>query len=369
MPVLSRPPSDTTRDQVRRIGTSSKGKLMRYTFSLLCLATTIMACGPATERSVDAEVNVYTHRHYGSDKQLFARFTELTGIAVNVIQAGDDELMARLEAEGQRSPCDVFITADAGRLGLAMRRGLLRPTRSVVLEENIPPSLRDPEGHWFGLTRRARAVAYHKEKVDPASIRNWDDLTAPEWEGRVLVRSAENIYNQSLVAAMIAHHGTETAEDWARGIVRNMARKPVGGDTDQLLAVAEGLGDVAIANSYYIAKIMASDDPAHQKARAVLGVTFPVIAGYGVHVNVSGGGVARHAPHPGAAARLLEFLSGSEAQAIFAQGNMEYPVLDGIPLPAELAAFGTFDPDDLGLEALNEHNRAAAKVLNAAGWR
>lgn len=340
---------------------------IRNTATLLLF--TLLACETPAPSAEATEVNVYTHRHYASDKQLFERFTELTGVRVNVVQAGDDELMARLEAEGRNSPCDVFITADAGRLGLAKNRGLLRPARSQVLEANIPAALRDPEGHWYGLTRRARLVAYHKDKVDGTSIATWDDLTKAEWKGRVLARSAENIYNQSLVAAMIAHQGPDATLAWARGIVGNLARDPVGGDTDQLLAVAEGIGDVAIANSYYIAKLMASEDPAHQKAKAVLRVAFPTIGGHGVHVNVSGGGVAKYAPHPEAAVRLLEFLSGPEAQALFAQGNKEYPVLPDTPWPAELEAFGPFEADGLGLDALNKFNSEASKVLQAAGWR
>ena len=314
-------------------------------------------------------MNVYTHRHYASDKALFEAFTEKTGIVVRVVQAGDDELMARMEAEGKRGPCDVLITADAGRLWQASNRGLLQPVESQVLMENVPAHLRDPEGHWFGLTQRARIVAYHKGRVGTEDLARWEDLTHPRWKGRILVRSSENVYNQSLLAAMVAHNGPEAAQAWASGIVANMARPPKGGDTDQLLALAEGIGDVAIVNSYYVGKVMAGSDPAQAKARSVIGVAFPSLGGHGVHINISGGGVARHAPDREAAIALLEFLSGSEAQRIFAEGNHEYPVKHDVDRSSILTAFGTFPPDTLNMAMLGRHNATALKVLEAAGWR
>lgn len=333
------------------------------------------ACGtpdPASETDRNEkprQVNVYSHRHYDVDRQLFALFTERTGIAVNVIQAGDDELMARLEQEGAKSPADIFITADAGRLGLAKSRGLLQPSKSEILNANIPAHLRDPDGYWYGLTLRARVIAYNKNKVKPEQITTYADLTATKWKGKVLVRSSENVYNQSLLAAMIAHNGADPAEAWAKGIVANMARSPKGGDTDQLLALAEGIGDVAIANSYYIGKLMASDEPEKQKVKELIGVLFPKLGAHGTHVNVSGGGLAKHAPNPEEAMELLEFLSSDAAQKLFAEGNKEYPVKVGVPPSAELAAFGTFTADTLNLEALARFNAEAVKRFDAAGWR
>ncbi len=318
---------------------------------------------------VQREVNIYGHRHYETDKQLFQLFTERTGIKVNMVQAGDDELMARLEAEGAKSPADLLITADAGRLGLATQRGLLQPLRNNVLESNIPSHLRDPQGHWFGLTMRARVIAYNKEKVDPAKIQDYNDLTDPEWKKRLLVRSSENVYNQSLVAAMIERIGTEATEEWARGIVSNMAREPQGGDTDQLLALAEGIGDIAISNSYYIGKIMAGNEPERQRAREVIGVVFPSMGRYGTHVNISGAGITKYAPNKEEAIALLEFLSSDEAQALFADGNKEYPVKKGVQVPVELLSFGTFIPDTLDLAVLARNNAQAVKIMTAAGWR
>lgn len=343
---------------------------------LLALPVLLVACGtpapaPETEATPPAprEVNVYSHRHYDIDQQLFEQFTTKTGIKVNVVQAGGDELMARLEQEGAKSPCDVFITADAGKLGLAKTRGLLQPVRSTTLETNVPAHLRDPQGEWFGLTVRARVIAYDKNKVKPTTIATYADLTKPEWKGKVLVRSSENVYNQSLLAAMIAHQGPEAAEAWARGIVKNMARAPQGGDTDQLLALAEGIGQVAIVNSYYIGKLMASTEPEKEKARTTIGVIFPTMDGLGTHINISGGGVAVHAPHATEAIALLEFLSSDEAQKGFAEGNKEYPVKVGIAPASELAAFGTFTADTLNLEALSRFNAEAVKRFDAAGWR
>ncbi len=342
---------------------------MRLLLALLPVLLVGCASDGPEKTEQPKEVNVYTHRHYDSDKALFEAFTAKTGIAVRVVQAGDDELMARLEAEGNRSPCDVLITADAGRLGLASARGLLQSVKSAKLEAAIPSWLRDPEGQWYALTKRARVLAYRKDRVDPATLGTWDDLTAPRWKGKVLVRSSENVYNQSLVAAMIAHDGAEKAEAWATGVVANMAREPKGGDTDQLLALAEGIGDVAIANSYYIGKLMNSTDPAHQAARERIAVAFPTMGTHGVHVNVSGGGVARHAPHLEAAIALLEFLSETEAQALFSEGNYEYPVKPGVAWSPTLLGFGTFEADTLNMAALGRNNAAAIKVFEAAGWR
>ncbi|MEO8588323.1 MAG: Fe(3+) ABC transporter substrate-binding protein [Flavobacteriales bacterium] len=341
-----------------------------YLFPLLAAA-----CGsPAPEPTPVAPpeqkvVNVYSHRHYDTDKQLFDAFTKKTGITVNLVLADDDEVLARLQAEGDKSPCDLLITSDGGRLGLAKSMGLLQPSKSDVLNANVPAHLRDPEGYWYGLTTRARVVAYNKTKVKPGSIVTYDDLTAAKWKGKVLVRSSENVYNQSLLAAMIAHNGPEAASTWAKGIVKNMARQPEGSDTDQMLALAEGIGDVAIVNSYYAGKLLASTEPEKQKARDVIALMFPSIGTFGTHVNVSGGGVAKNAPHPDEAIALLEFLSGDEAQALFGATNKEYPVKAGVAAPAELVAFGAFKADTLALEALGRLNADAVKILDEAGWR
>ena len=327
-------------------------------------------------------VNVYTHRHYDTDKQLFADFEQKTGIHVNVVMAEDDELLSRLEAEGANGPADVIITADAGRLGLAKQRGFLKPIKDSVLEANVPAHLRDPEGNWFGFTMRARVFAYDRNKVKPEELRTYNDLLSPRFKGQILVRPSENVYNQSLVAAMIAHWGADSAQKWCEGIVANMAREPKGSDTDQLLAIGEGLGSVAIVNSYYIGKLMKSDDPTRQKAKNAIAVALPILhfgsvdqhgnileQMTGTHVNISGGGVATHAKHEKNAIELLRFLSNDASQAAFADGNMEYPVKPGIPASAVLQGFGKLYPDTLDLSMLGKYNADAVKVLTAAGWR
>ncbi|MCC7503154.1 MAG: extracellular solute-binding protein, partial [Flavobacteriales bacterium] len=290
------------------------------------------------------------------------------------------------EAEGQNSPADIIITADAGRLGLARQRGYLKPVKSTILEAAIPAHLRDPEGHWFGFTMRARVFAYDKNKVKPEELRTYADLTKPRFKGKVLVRPADNVYNQSLVAAMVAHDGPEKAQAWCAGVVANMARDPKGSDTDQLLAIGEGQGEVAIVNSYYIGKLLTSTDPARQKAREAITVVMPTLKGIpyydlgdlsmtphldgiGTHVNISGGGVAKHAKHEAEAIKLLEFLVSDEAQRLFAEGNMEFPVKAGIPAAQVLQGFGAFTPDTLDLSELGRNNAAAVKVLEAAGWK
>ena len=248
---------------------------MKQLLPLLTAALLLGACSgneqPATTPDPGpAAVNVYSHRHYDTDKALFERFTRETGIPVNLVMADDDEVLARLEQEGASSPCDLLITSDAGRLGLAAERGLLQPSGDAGLDALVPAHLRDGQGRWYALTMRARVVAYHKDKVDPATIATYDDLTRPDWKGRLLVRSSANIYNQSLVSALVAHEGREKALAWCQGIVANMAREPKGGDTDQMLALAEGQGDVAIVNSYYAGKLLTSDEPEKQAAAQVI---------------------------------------------------------------------------------------------------
>ncbi len=341
----------------------------------------VVACA-APEKKDEKVVNVYTHRHYDTDKQLFTDFEQKTGIKVNVVMAEDDELLSRLEAEGANSPADVIITADAGRLGLAKQRGFLKPIKDSVLEANVPAHLRDPEGNWFGFTMRARVFAYDKNKVKPEELRTYNDLLSPRFKGQILVRPSENVYNQSLVAAMIAHWGSDSAQKWCEGIVANMAREPKGSDTDQLLAIGEGLGTVAIVNSYYIGKLMKSDDPTRQKAKNAIAVALPILdfgsvdqhgnileQMTGTHVNISGGGVATHAKHEKNAIELLRYLSSDASQAAFADGNMEYPVKPGIPPSAVLQGFGKLYPDTLDLSLLGKYNADAVKVLTAAGWR
>lgn len=314
-------------------------------------------------------VNVYSHRHYDADQLLFDRFEELTGIGVQVVTASADELITRLEREGEASPADLLITVDAGRLHRAKERGLLQPVSSSELSSVIPENLRDPEGYWFGLTQRARILAYAKDRVRPEELSTYEALSGPEWAGRVIARSSENIYNLSLLASMIAANGAEVAEEWAAGVVSNMARPPQGNDSDQVLDVAAGVGDVAIVNTYYVARLLNDGDPAARELASGVGVFFPNQDGRGAHVNVSGAGVTAHAPNAENAVRLIEFLVSEEAQAVFAETIFEYPVRPGVPWAETLHSWGRFRPDPLNLQRLGELNSDAVMAFDRAGWR
>jgi iron(III) transport system substrate-binding protein len=341
----------------------------------LVAAAAVAGCGAgevpddrAAARAEAGVVNVYSHRHYDVDRQLFERFTTETGIRVNVVTGSADELITRLETEGARSPADVLITVDAGRLHRARERGLLQPVRSAVLESNIPARLRDREGHWFGLTTRARVIVYARDRVDPAQLSTYEALASEEWRGRVLSRSSENVYNQSLLAAIIAASGEEAARQWASDVARNFARPPAGGDTDQAKAVAAGVGDVALVNTYYVARLGESDDAEERRVFERLGVFFPNQANRGTHINVSGAGVTRHAPNRENAVRLIEFLSGEDAQRLFAEGNQEYPVKPGVPASPTLQSWGEFKADELDLTRLGELNTQAVMIFDRSGW-
>src|SRR5687767_4633911 len=315
------------------------------------------------------EVNVYSHRHYEIDQQLYARFTAETGIRVNAVTGSADELITRLETEGAASPADMLITVDAGRLHRAKEKGLLQPVESAVLQANVPSHLRDRDGQWWGLTKRARVLVYAKDRVKPEEIATYESLAAPRWRGKILVRSSENVYNQSLLAGLIAQAGDSAAVSWARGIAGNLARAPSGGDTDQVKLVAAGTGDVAISNTYYVARLAASADAEERRVYEQLGVVFPNQSDRGTHINVSGAGVTRHAPNRANAIRLLEFLVSDEAQRLYAEGNQEYPVKPGVQPSEALRSWGTFREDTLSLWRLGELNARAVMLFDQAGWK
>ncbi|WP_291781437.1 Fe(3+) ABC transporter substrate-binding protein [Cecembia sp.] len=324
------------------------------------------ACGTGENQE---EVNVYTHRHYEADQKLFDMFTEATGIKVNVVSASADELIQKLELEGANSPADVLITVDAGRLHRAQEKGLLQAINSPTLESNIPAKFRDPEGYWFGLTYRARIFAYSKERVKPEELSSYEALTAPEWKGRVLTRSSENIYNQSLLASIIAHHGAEGAQEWASGLLANMARDPKGSDRDQVKAVASGEGDVAIVNTYYIGIMLNDSNEEERKAAEKIAVFFPNQEDRGTHINISGAGVTKYAPNKENAIKLIEFLSESQSQEFLANINFEYPVNPNTEFSELLKAWGSFKSDNLNLSVLGKNNSEAVMVFDRVGWK
>ena len=315
------------------------------------------------------EVNVYSARKEALILPLLKKFQAETGIGFNLITAKADALLQRIEAEGQSTPADVFITTDAGRLQRARSAGVLQPVDNPVLAARIPENLRDKDNYWFGLSQRARIIFYAKDKVVPAELSTYEALADEKWKHRICIRSSDNIYNQSLVASMIEADGIERTETWARGLVANFARKPAGGDTDQLRAAAAGLCDIAIANTYYFGRLVSSDKEKDQKVATSLGVFWPNQDGRGAHINVSGAGITRYAKHREAAERLLEFLVSAESQSWYAEVNNEYPVVADATIPAMLTSFGQFKGDSLNLTRLGENNRAAVQLMDRAGWR
>jgi len=314
------------------------------------------------------EITLYSHRHYEADELLFRKFTAETGIEVNVVKASADELIERLKAEGENTKADLLMTADAGRLQRAKAAGVLQPITSDKLEERIPEPLRDPEGTWFGFTQRARILAYAKDRVKPADLSTYENLAHPTWRGRILVRSSANIYNQSLLASIIAAHGEEEALAWAKAVRGNMARPPQGSDRDQMRAVAAGLGDVAIVNTYYVGLLLNSSDPKDREVGRSLGIFFPNQDGRGAHVNVSGAGVTKASEHREAAIRFLEFLASDEAQSTFPLATYEYPVVEGVEWSDLQKEWGRFKADSLNLATLGELNEKAVEIFNLAGW-
>lgn len=314
-------------------------------------------------------VNIYSHRHYDVDRRLFAEFSEETGIEVNVVRAGADELIERLAREGSNTPADLIITVDAGRLNRARERGLLQPVSSPRLSRQVPQHLREEQGYWHGLTSRARVVVYHPERARPGELSTYEALADPQWEGRIAVRSSGNIYNVSLLSSLVAHHGVDAAREWAAGVVSNFARPPQGNDRDQIKAVAAGVADVALVNTYYVGLLETSADEAEREVAEQVKIFFPNQSGRGAHINVSGAGVTRYAPNKENAVQLLEFLTGAAAQREFASANFEYPVNPEVAPAERVAAWGEFKADRLNLGSLGEHADEAVAIFDEVGWR
>ncbi|WZL74348.1 Fe(3+) ABC transporter substrate-binding protein [Clostridiaceae bacterium 35-E11] len=314
-------------------------------------------------------VNLYTDRHYDTDQQLYTLFEKETGIKVNVVEGKSDELIERLAREGQDTEADLLITADAGRLHRAKEQELLQTVDSEVLSKNIPTNLRDVDNQWFGLTVRGRVLIYSKDRVNPADLSTYEDLTDPKWKGKILVRSSSNIYNQSLLASLIALNGEEKAKAWAKGIVENMAREPEGNDRDQAKGVVAGVGDIAIMNTYYVGKMLNSSDPEEVKVAEQIGIFFPDQDGNGTHINVSGVGLSKHSKNKENAVQFMEFLSGEKAQKQFAEANFEYPVNPTVEPSDLLKSWGEFKPQSINLSKLGELNQRAVEIFNEIGWK
>ena len=331
----------------------------------------VVLCAASFSTAAQEKVlNLYSSRHYQTDEALYSNFTRQTGIRINRIEAPEDALIERLRNEGAASPADVLVTVDAGRLWRAEQLGLFQPIKSAVLESRIPAHLRHPDGLWFGFSTRARVIVYNKETVRPGEIRSYEDLADPKWKGKVCMRSSSSIYNLSLAAAQISHAGEQKTEEWARGVAGNFARAPKGGDTDQIRAVAAGECAVTLANTYYYARLARSAKPEEREVVAKTGVAWPNQDGRGAHVNISGAGVLKSAPHRAEAVAFLEYLASDQAQRYFAEGNNEFPAVKTATVdnPA-LAALGNFKSDTLNVAALGRNQSAAQKAYDRAGWR
>jgi len=312
-------------------------------------------------------VNVYSARHYDTDIALYDRFTELTGIKINLIEGKSDALTDRILKEGEFSPADMLITVDAGRLWKAQNAGVFQPVNSEVLSERVADNLRDPEGHWYGLSKRARVIAFNIKRGLPDGVHDYEDLANESLRGAVCMRSSGNIYNLSLLGSLIENLGEQAAEQWAAEVVKNFARAPQGNDTAQLRAVASGECGVTIANTYYIARLLGSAEEADKKVMQNLGALFPNQKGRGAHVNVSGAGIAKHAPNRDNAIRFLEYLTSDFAQKLFAEGNNEYPIIGAASGP--VAKLGKFSEDSVNAATFGGNQARAVKVFDRAGWR
>jgi iron(III) transport system substrate-binding protein len=327
-----------------------------------------LALGSGSVCAQEHVLNLYSARHYQTDEALYADFTKQSGIKINRIEGNEDELLERIKNEGANSPADVFLTVDAARLAQADALGLFAPVKSRLLEERIPDHLRAPD--WFAFSTRARVIIYNKAGVSPAEVQTYEDLAHPRLKGKVCVRAGSHPYNLSLGSALIHHLGEQKTEEWARGLVANFARAPKGGDTDQIKAVAAGECGVAISNTYYIVRLMRSAKAEDRKVVESIGVVWPNQKSFGTHINVSGGGMLKTAPHKDAAVKFLEYLASDQAQAYFANGNNEWPVVKSAAVKnPELESLGKFKADSLNVGTLSKDIAQAQKIFDRAGWR
>ena len=343
---------------------------MRYKNLALvgAMLTTMLATAPALAQ--ESVLNLYSSRHYQSDETMYENFTKATGIRINRINGKEDELIQRIRREGPASPADVFITVDAANLQAADDAGLFAPVRSKVIDQRIPTQFRGADNRWFGFSYRARVIAYNPNKIKPEQVQTYADLASPKLKGKLCVRTGGHVYNRTLMASMIYNTGDENALDWARGIVSNLARAPKGGDTDQIRAVAAGECDVAISNHYYYARLMASDKSADQDVVRKVAIVFPDQKGKGTHINISGGGMLKHAPNKAAAVKFLEYLASDEAQTYFANGNNEWPVVTSVKLNnKQLDSMGKFKVDQLSAGVLAQYTPKAQRFIDRAGWK
>ena len=335
---------------------------MKLALPMLAL---LLAFGAQAQEKV---LNLYSARHYQTDEKLYDNFTRQTGIKINRIEGKEEELMERIRNEGANSPADVFITVDAARLAKSDELGLFAPVKSKLLESRIPAHLRSDT--WFAFSTRARVIIYNRSMFKADDVATYESLADPKLKGKLCSRSGAHPYNLSLVSSLIAHDGEAKTEEWARGVVANFARAPKGGDTDQIKSVAAGECGVAVSNTYYLARLIRSEKVDDRRMMERLGIVWPNQAGYGAHINISGGGMVKTAKNPEAAVKFLEYLASDDAQRYFADGNNEWPVVASVVTnnPA-LEAMGKFKADTLPISALSKNVSAAQKLLDRAGYR
>lgn len=334
------------------------------TKSMTLAALLLSSAAPAF---AEGDLNIYSSRHYDTDEQLYSEFEEATGITVNRIEGKADELMARIQAEGVNSPADVFIAVDTSRLERAKNAGILQSIESDVLEAEIPSNLQDSDNQWFGFSQRSRVIFYDKADVANPPM-TYLDLADPAYAGLVCIRSSTNTYNQTLLASIIEHHGEEVAREWAQGVVDNMARSPQGGDTDQLRGIVSGECEISVSNTYYFARAIRTDVDGLSDSIDMIGLQWPSQDAEGAHMNLSGGGVAAHAPNRENAILFLEYLASDQAQQYFSNGNDEYPAVEGVELGEAVASLGEFTADDVSLSAVAKQLPLALTIFNDVGW-
>ncbi|WP_299928228.1 Fe(3+) ABC transporter substrate-binding protein [uncultured Pelagimonas sp.] len=323
--------------------------------------TTLAVAAPAFAE----EINIYSYRQPELIAPLTDAFTEETGIKVNVAYLKQG-MIERLQAEGSRSPADMILTTDISRLAAAVNAGLTQPVKSEALEANVPAAYHDPDGHWWGLTTRARIVYASKDRVAEGEVTTYEDLADPKWKGRICTRSGTHAYTIALVSAMIEHHGAEETKTWLEGVKANLARKPQGNDRAQVKAIWSGECDISLGNTYYMGKMLSDEE---QKAWAdSVNVIFPVFEGAGTHVNVSGVAMTKSAPNQENALKMMEFLASPKAQEIYAEANFEYPIAPGTEADALVTGWGSFTADDVNLMTLAGHRAEALKLVETVDF-
>ena len=332
------------------------------------LTLAALLLGTAAPAFADGELNLYSSRHYDTDERLYSDFEDTTGITINRIEGNADELSARMAAEGINSPADILITVDTSRLERAKDMGLLQSIDSDVLEAAVPANLQDTENQWFGFSQRARVIFYDKADVTNPPM-TYLDLADPAYADLVCIRSSTNTYNQTLLASIIENHGEDVARTWAQGVVDNMARDPQGGDTDQLRGIVSGECEISVSNTYYFARALRRDVDGLSDSIDMIGLQWPSQDGEGAHMNLSGAGVAAHAPNRDNAIAFLEYLASDQAQQYFSAGNDEFPAVEGVALSAEVAALGDFTADDVSLSAVAKQLPLALEIFNDVGWK